>query len=200
MLGFEREGDVPGELIPYIYFDYLRSQNAERLLPVFHHNALDILSLACLTAIVPAAFRSADAGSLAKLGLRRGPELAGLGRWLRAAGDWEKASEMLKRSVDAGLPDRLLFRTLWDIAALEKKQKRPFEALRIFIELSGCRNEFQVSAFEELAKYYEHQERNYALALDFTEQALGLERSSALERRRARLEERLETPRSRKLL
>ncbi len=199
VLGFERKGDVPGELIPYIYFDYLRSQDAGRLLPVFHHNALDILSLACLTAIVPAAFRSTDAGSLAKLGLRRGPELAGLGRWLRTAGDWAKASELLKQAVEAGLPDRLLFRTLWDIAALEKKQKRSFEALRIFIELSGCRNEFQVNAFEELAKYYEHQERNYALALDFTEQALRVERSAALEHRRARLEQRLEAPRCRKL-
>ncbi|HEX4170604.1 MAG TPA: ribonuclease H-like domain-containing protein [Bryobacteraceae bacterium] len=200
VLGVEREGDIPGELIPYAYFDYLRSQNAERLLPVFHHNRLDILSLACLTAIVPAAFESTDPASLARLGLRRGPELAGLGRWLRAAGDIQRAGELLKRAVDAGLPDRLLFQTLWDLACLEKKQKRPFEALRIFVELSGCRNDFQVAAFEELAKFYEHREKNYALALDFTEQALSLQRTGVLAHRQERLRRLLESPRPRKLL
>ena len=53
VLGFERQGDVPGALIPYLYFEYLRTGRAARLLPVFHHNATDILTLACLTGIVP---------------------------------------------------------------------------------------------------------------------------------------------------
>ncbi len=58
ILGVERQGDLPGEMIPYIYFEYLRTERAFRLTPIFHHNAIDILSLACLTAIVPFAFRS----------------------------------------------------------------------------------------------------------------------------------------------
>ena len=77
MLGFEREGDLPGELIPYVYFEYLRSGEAQRLVPIFHHNAIDILTLACLTAIVPSAFRSTDTGSLAALGLRQGRRVSG---------------------------------------------------------------------------------------------------------------------------
>ena len=199
ILGFEREGDVPGELIPYVYFDYLRSLNAGRLKAVFQHNALDILSLACLTAIVPAAFRSTDVDALARVGVRKGPELAGLGRWLKAAGEFEKSLALLKRAVTAGLPDRLLFRTLWDIACLEKQLRRPTESLPIFMDLAGCRNEYRVPALEELAKYQEHQAKNYALALDFTEQALRFERSTELLHRRTRLERRLEQPRSRTL-
>lgn len=200
ILGVYREGDLPGELIPYVYFEYLRSREAQRLVPVFHHNAMDILTLACLTAIVPAAFRSTDAHALSQLGLRKGTELAGLARWLQRAGEGEKALDLFKRACDSGLPDALLFRTLWDIASLQKKLNRPLEALPVFIELAGCRNEFRVAALEELAKFYEHEERNYALALDFTEQALGFERSNALLRRQARLESRLMKPRSRKLL
>src|SRR5437588_2334165 len=50
ILGVERQGDLPGELIPYIYFEYLRTQEIFRLVPIFHHNATDILTLACLTA------------------------------------------------------------------------------------------------------------------------------------------------------
>ncbi len=199
ILGFQREDDVPGELIPYVYFDYLRSRNAGRLKSVFHHNALDILSLACLTAIVPAAFRSTDAEALTRIGVRKGPELAGLGRWLRTAGECEKSLALLKRAVDAGLPDSLLFRTLWDIACLEKQLRRPAEALGVFVDLTSCRNEYRIAALKELAKYYEHQEKNYALALDFTEQALSLERSTELLHRKARLERRLDRPRSRPL-
>ena len=199
ILGFQREDDVPGELIPYVYFDYLRSRNAVRLKAVFQHNALDILSLACLTAIVPAAFRSTDAEALTRIGVRKGPELAGLGRWLRTAGECEKSLALLKRAVDAGLPDSLLFRTLWDIACLEKQMRCLSEALCIFVDLAGCRNDYRVAALKELAKYYEHQERNYALALDFTEQALSFERSTDLLHRKERLERRLERPRSRPL-
>ena len=75
ILGVEREGDLPGDLIPYVYFEYLRSREARRLVPIFHHNAIDILTLACLTAIVPAAFRNTDAGIACsrRRAARRGP-------------------------------------------------------------------------------------------------------------------------------
>lgn len=200
ILGVYREGDLPGELIPYVYFEYLRSQEASRLAPIFHHNAMDILTLACLTAIVPAAFRLTDAESLFRVGVRKGAELAGIGRWLLAAGERKKSLEMFKRAVEAGLPDQLLFRALWDIACLEKRLERPFEAVRIWIELAECRNEYRAAALEELAKYYEHEERDYALALDFTEQALRFVDSAGLAHRKRRLELRLARPRPRKLV
>src|SRR6185295_19247036 len=78
VLGFERDGDVPGALIPYLYFEYLRTHRAGRLLPVFHHNATDILTLACLTGIVPLAFKDPE-----NLPFRHGSEIAGIARWLR---------------------------------------------------------------------------------------------------------------------
>src|SRR5581483_8895706 len=121
ILGVYREGDLPGELIPYVYFEYLRSREAQRLVPIFHHNAIDILTLACLTAIVPAVFRSREPESLARAGVRRGEDLAGIARWLLAAGNHPEALQLLRRAVEASLPDPLLFRTLWDIAVLEKK-------------------------------------------------------------------------------
>jgi uncharacterized protein YprB with RNaseH-like and TPR domain len=200
ILGVYREGDLPGELIPYVYFEYLRSREAQRLVPIFHHNAMDILTLACLTAIVPAAFRATDSESLARVGVRRGEDLAGIARWLLAADEHEQALELLKRAVEVGLPDPLLFRALWDIASLEKKLGRLSAALGVFTELATCRNEYRVCALEELAKYYEHEEGNYVLALEFTNQALEDEPSSALSHRKARLQRRLAKPRPRRLL
>lgn len=191
ILGFYRDGDLPGELIPYVYFEYLRSREAQRLVPIFHHNAIDILTLACLTGIVPAAFRTTDLESLARVGVRRGEDLAGIARWLLAANEHKQALEVIRRAVDSGLPDRLLFRALWDIALLEKKLQRPHAALHVYTDLASCRNEFRVSALEELAKYYEHEEKNYFMALEFTNQALSQEESSGLIQRKTRLEKRL---------
>jgi len=200
ILGVCREGDLPGEMIPHVYFEYLRSREAQRLVPIFHHNAMDILTLACLTAIVPAVFRDTGPEALARLGVRRGEDLAGIARWLLAADENEKALELMKRAVDAGLPDRLLFPTLWNIAGLEKRLGRLHAALNVFNELAGCSNEHRAPALQELAKYYEHEERNYALALEFTDRALREDRSSeALQRRKARLERRLANPKSRRL-
>ena len=191
ILGVQREGDLPGELIPYVYFEYLRSRQAQRLVPIFHHNAMDIVALACLTAIVPAAFRATDSESLARLGVKRGEDLSGIARWLLAAGEYDQALQLLKRAVDAGLPDPLLFRTLWDIATHEKKLGRPEAALCAFTELASCRNDYRAAALAELAKFYEHQQRDYRLALHFTNEALLHETAPGLLQRKARLERRL---------
>jgi hypothetical protein len=78
--------------------------------PILHHNAIDILTLACLTAIVPWAFRSPAEAPLA-----HGAEMVGLGRWLRRAERHEDALQLFRRAIEKGLREELLFRTLWDV-------------------------------------------------------------------------------------
>jgi hypothetical protein len=189
VLGIEREGDLPGALIPYVYFEYLRTQEIARLLPVFHHNATDILTLACLTGIVPLAFRDP-----ANAPLRNGAEMAGIARWLREAGDLDQASALFRRAIESGLADDLLFKTLWDIAALDRKLGHADAACQGWRELAVSRNPFRVRALEELAKHYEHRERNYTMALEMTRSALIHEDSPDLRRREQRLLDR-STPR-----
>lgn len=186
ILGVERQGDLPGAMIPYYYFDYLRTQQALRLVPIFHHNALDILSLACLTAIVPLAFRSPE-----ETAFRHGADLIGLARWLLQAGHTEQSVRLLRRAVDLGLPDDLLFRTLWDMAALEKRLDRPDAALSVFQDLAASRNPYRARAFEELAKHYEHRERDFAAALQMTRSAIALADTPQIRRREQRLTVRL---------
>jgi uncharacterized protein len=154
ILGVEREGDLPGAMIPYYYLDYLRTRQAMRLVPIFHHNAMDILSLACLTAVVSAAFRSPEEALF-----RHGADLIGLGRWLLQAGRHADAGCMFRRAVDLGLPDELLFRTLWDIAVLEKRLGRTEEARAAFEDLAGSRNPYRERALEMLAKLARREEK-----------------------------------------
>jgi len=186
ILGLEREGDLPGEMIPYYYFQYLRTQQAFQLVPIFHHNVMDIVSLACLTAVVPFAFRSPEG-----MALRHGADMVGLARWLAQAGRFEEAVRLYRRAVDLGLRDDLLFKTMFEIGRLEKKLERYAAALAIYTDLAAARNPYRVSAFEELAKYYERRERNYAMALQMTRSALFLEDSEPMRRREQRLRMRL---------
>jgi hypothetical protein len=194
ILGVEREGDLPGEMIPYCYFDFLRTQEAFRVVPILHHNAIDILSLACLTAIVPFAFLSPEDAPL-----RHGADLMGLARWLEQAGRREEALRLYRRAIDLGLPDELLFRALWDIANTEKRLGRYDAAVAAAVELTASRNPYRVRALEELARHYERRERNYAMALEMTRAALALEDTPAIRQREKRLVARLEKPRSRTL-
>jgi uncharacterized protein len=190
ILGVEREGDLPGEMIPYCYLEFLRTRQAFELVPIFHHNALDILSLACLTAIVPFAFRSPDCAHV-----RHGADLIGVARWLIEAGRHEESLALLRRAVAMGLPDQLLFRTQWDIAALERRGGRANASLAVLTDLAAARNPYRVRALAELAKHYEHHERSYSMALEMTRAALALEDSAELRRREDRLKTRLASPR-----
>jgi uncharacterized protein YprB with RNaseH-like and TPR domain len=183
ILGVEREGDLPGELIPYHYFEYLRTRQAFRLVPLLHHNTMDIVTLAALTAVVLPAFASAD-GS----GFRHGEDLLGLARWLRANGRSDDALALYRRAIDRGLADPNLFRAMWEMAALEKRAGRRDRALAIWNDLGAVKNAFRCQALQELAKHYEHAERDYALALEMTSAAQQVSPAPELERRRLRLD------------
>lgn len=182
VLGVERHGDLAGALIPYVYFEYLRTREAARMLPIFHHNATDILTLACLTGIVPLAFRNPAA-----VKFQHGAEGLGIARWLRQAGELEQALDLFRRAVETGLPDALLFQTLWDAGAIERKLGRLDQALATWTDLAAAPNPFRVRALEEIAKHYEHREKNYAMALEMTRSALEREDSPDLRKREQRL-------------
>jgi uncharacterized protein YprB with RNaseH-like and TPR domain len=183
ILGIEREGDVPGEMIPYLYFEYLRSRRAYRLAPVFHHNVLDIVSLACLTGVIPEAFRDPE-----NVSARHGTDLLGLARWLRVSERHDEALRMMRRAVEMGLPDQHLFRTLFEAGSIEKKLGLEYAAIATFTDLTLSPNPYRGKAYEELAKHYEHRERNFPMALECVRAARRWEDSEALAARQVRLE------------
>jgi uncharacterized protein YprB with RNaseH-like and TPR domain len=183
ILGYEREGDIPGEMIPYCYFEYLRSRRAHRLPPIFHHNVLDIVSLACLTGVIPESFR--DPGSVRA---RHGMDLLGLARWLQVSGRVAEAHQLLRRAIDMGLPDQHLFAAVFAAGLIEKKQGLVHAAIATFTDLSLSPNPFRVRAYEELARHYEHRERSFTMAMECVRAARRIEDSEALRKRQERLQ------------
>jgi hypothetical protein len=188
VLGFVREDDLPGALIPAAYFDYLRHKRPGEMPRVFEHNRHDILSLAALTGWVAAAVESAPETDL-------GPwELAGVGRlWEpvepeRAEGCYRLA---LERGLGSPLRERLLDRLAWR----EKRRTRYDDARALWERAARSQPVFDARPWEEVAKIDEHHRRDFATALGVVEEALFRGRVSrapervlgALEHRLARL-------------
>lgn len=158
VLGVERDEDVPGYLVPELYFDYLRSGDPAPLRPVFSHHRYDILSLASLLSHIesmvphPAPSDRSDAVELARLMLDRGMP-AGL--------------ELLRDCAQEGSLSaaRMLSLRL-------KRAGRWGEAVEVWDDWwERSRSYF---AGVELAKYYEHRLRNYRKALEVVEGMAGL--------------------------
>jgi hypothetical protein len=95
---------------------------------------------------------------------------------------------MMRRAVEMGLPDQHLFRTLFEAGAIEKKLGQEQAAIATFADLTLSPNPFRGKAYEELAKHYEHRERNFPMALECVRAARRSEDSEGLAARQARLE------------
>ena len=137
---------------------------------------------------MPDSDRAASISTPEQAQFSHGAEMVGLARWWRQADQHENALVLFRQALDRELPDELLFRTMWDIAALEKKLGRQHAALPMLTDLASARNPWRAAAFTELAKYYEHRERNFAMAIEMAQNAFELDPSDALRRRIARLE------------
>jgi uncharacterized protein YprB with RNaseH-like and TPR domain len=92
VLGQDRGDDIPGHLIPEMYFSYLRSRDARPLRPVIAHNRQDVVSLSLLLDRLMVSLRDLDAAHPL--------DRFGLGRMLEAMGEVERAA-----MVYAGLWD-----------------------------------------------------------------------------------------------
>lgn len=190
ILGVEREGDIAGSLIPQRYFDFLRTGRGELLAPVFHHNVLDIVSLACLGSLV----MSSLADPL-KAPLRHGQDLHGLARWLATTQNETAALQLYRRAMQAGLPSEGLCRCLWESAQLERRAGNHPAKVDLLGDLVRASRVYRVDALEALAKHYEHLEGDFAKALDLTRAAQRYSPSEELGHRERRLLRRIASKR-----
>jgi tetratricopeptide (TPR) repeat protein len=176
ILGIDREGDVPGADIPAIYFDYLRAGDARGLQPVFHHNALDIMTLAAITVELARAVGDGGASTLDSP-----VDLFSLSRMFEVAGSREQSVETCQRALSGGLPEEIEARALHHLALQYKRQRLHDLAVEKWRELSQRASPLAIDALEELAIHYEHHQRDPKAAMEFTTAALDLlERRSAL--------------------
>ena len=174
-LGMRRSAaDVPGHLIPELYFSYLRSGDAAPLKGVLHHNELDICSLAALLARIDDLLEGRVA-----IGELPWEDLVSLARTLASLGYEAQARELYSAAAhrtaeqpatrdalvnDAWLRAGRLAKRHGDLAAAFEHFRRAAD----HATTSGG----DVAAAIEIAKLFEHQSQQLVDALAWVDHGL----------------------------
>lgn len=160
ILGFTRDQEeVPGYLIPEYYFNYLRTGDARPLEGVFYHNTIDIVSLAALFNYMGTILESPGSADLPSL------DIAAIAKLYEDGGRLEDAASLYEASLAMGLPEQFFIRTLERFAFLRRKQGKLELAAGLWQKAAQYGD---LAAFVELAKYFEHNKRDIASALEWS--------------------------------
>lgn len=165
ILRFSRtQEDIPGWLIPSVYFEYLRHGDARPLKSIFYHNAVDILAMAGLLNHINHMLTNPLTDDLA-----HPLELAALARLFESLNHFDTANQLYRYCLTAGLPEPHFWNTLERLSMMHKRQGDLSAAVRLWQQAAEGR---QIYAHVELAKFHEHRQADFVEALRWTEAAL----------------------------
>ncbi|MCL4466149.1 MAG: ribonuclease H-like domain-containing protein [Chloroflexi bacterium] len=167
-LGLQRTLDVPGWLIPSLYFQYVRERDARPLRPVFAHNEQDVLSLLALTVRLGRHWQDPLRESAHPL------DLFALGRTFEIDQDWGTAALCYEEALARGLPGGKHQEALFRLGITYKRLAKLDDAERVWRTLVSRPSAALLTPHVELAKYLEHREKRYAEAALVVERALVL--------------------------
>jgi uncharacterized protein len=158
--------EVPGYEIPYLYFDYLRTGDASPLKGVFYHNAMDVVAMAALMS--HAAMLLDDPFSeLVEYGL----DVVALAKLFEDLGEWDTAARLFERGLEMKIPEGDFWQAVRRLSHLQKRRGDLETAVRLWQQAA---DNGHVYAHVELAKHYEHAQRDHVTALGYTELAMRL--------------------------
>jgi tetratricopeptide (TPR) repeat protein len=161
-MGLRRTGDIPGEEIPQVYFDWVRRRDARMLAKVFEHNRQDIVSLAALAVL---------ACQWVEEGRAEDPrDVYSLARVLERARLYDRSEAEYRRALDLG-PGALRGATLLRLAWRAKRSGEHERAARLWAEAGEAG---EVEGWRELAMHHEHRSRDLDAALLAVERGRGL--------------------------
>lgn len=165
VLGWDRGADLLSDLIPRIYLDFVRGGPPERLIPIFHHNQMDLRGLAALSSRILSLLSDAETAGQDAL------ELFGVSRICERRGENNRARKLYEKSIASVLPaepDRAARRSL---ARLAKRDGDFALACELWKgALGNSRQGYE--AYEQLSIYYEHKTRDPKRAQEIVRQAL----------------------------
>ncbi|MDD3806642.1 MAG: ribonuclease H-like domain-containing protein [Candidatus Marinimicrobia bacterium] len=164
-LGFEREEDIPGELIPGIYFEYMRLNRIDMLTKVFIHNRWDIITLLALLIRV--------IESYGQLHAEENPlDDYAKGRLFKNRQEYERSIAHYRHVLSSNITPQRRQKTLLELGALLKKLGYLEDALAAWTEACDILYLFSYEGYVERAIYYEHREKNLEKALSVVKEAL----------------------------
>ncbi len=161
VLGFLRQGDIPGWLIPEVFFSYQKHGETSRIRDVVSHNALDILSMLKLLMILELIYGHIERGNFNQMHTRA---LINMAHHLYK----------INPTVFLDLV-RFLGSDVFQERSLFKKFSNTLKRGGYIDEaMDFWRKDESLYSLEELAKHAEHRERDFIKALSICEQAMTL--------------------------
>jgi len=165
VLGEERIGDIPGEMIPQIYFEYIRKRQAILLRDVLEHNYYDIVHLIILTMHIGKMI----ADPLESC--RHEEDLYSLARYYYQNEHFSEALPLLQHLYELGKDPQLKKESMFILSMIYKKRGDTRASRDLFQALISTQKD-HAEALQELAKYYEHKEKNYRSALELIDRGI----------------------------
>ncbi len=195
VFGESRADDLPGAEIPARFFRYLKTGEEGLMQDVLEHNALDILSLARLTALVAQLHESPLASAHQK-------DMFSIGKVYEKHGQVEKAATCFRACTDRDVRVMAGVR----LADMLKRHRNNLEAADAYETLLSSQAA-SAHVYTALAKIYEHRLKDPARALAIVNQGMiycaersflsekAAEDYAALEHRSLRLKRKVEKQR-----
>ncbi len=156
--------DVPGDEIPGIYLDYLRTRDATEIARVVYHNAVDILSLVGVAAQVLSRHSQSDPSELSA------SEALAVARWHQDAGRSGQAEAAYRTASVAG-EEAVRLEALRRYTAHLKREKRYEQAIEGWQAWSALAPD-DPRPCVELAKAFEWRYKDLGLAQRWAQAAL----------------------------
>ena len=161
ILQFKRTGDdVPGWLVPILYQDFLREGDAAPLQSVFYHNVQDVVSLAALFNVVHSMLDRETA-----FPTEHPDDYASLAYLYEKLSDFKSAEDYYSTYFIAAA-DTVDPEVMYDYAWMQRRKENWTEAVKYW-QLAAEKE--HLPSMVELAKYYEHHEKDVPQALQWVE-------------------------------
>jgi uncharacterized protein YprB with RNaseH-like and TPR domain len=174
ILGKSRENDVPGQLIPALYFNYIRTGIPRGIRNILDHNRQDIVSLAALAQLVSQLLTATQG-----VPSLPGEDLLSASKYFRDLGRRQVSVEFSRAALEKKLPDELRLEAMERLAALYKSDGLYWQAVTLWEAVLANSSDAREETRENLAIHYEHREKNLPRALELTQVVLSqLEREN----------------------
>ena len=166
ILGAKRsQQDVPGWMVADLYFDYLHTGDARPLKGVFYHNEIDVVSMAALLNHMSILLSEPLSGSI-EFGL----DVISIGKLYADLGHLDTASEIYLHGLNHdNIHQEAYWKAISELSFLHKKLGHFPEAIALWEQ--AAKNK-QIYAHIELAKIYEHTEKDIHKANQWTTEAI----------------------------
>jgi uncharacterized protein YprB with RNaseH-like and TPR domain len=165
IISFLRGPDIPGSVIPRVFFDFVSGAYSPSLPGVFTHNMHDVVSLAALTIC------AADRMTAEPARFDNPSDLFSLAKVLENTTEWKRSRMLYEMALAGSVPEPLRSRAAESLSVIYRRAGEHERALAACTALMDA-PAFSLCGYEGAAIYHERIARDPMLALNIVERAL----------------------------